>query len=204
MLKIWGRVNSVNVKKVLWCVDELGLPYERIDAGMELGVGEYAGIPQDEPQRPGADDGRQRLHRLGVALHRALPLRPVRQGRAPADGDGAAHHRQPVDGLVVLVPGQRARRLLEPDPHAGRQARHEGSRGSRIKSGQMAAILDAALADRLYLAGPFTMGEIPIGCEVQRWMRLPMERPKLPHLEAWFERLCARTAFKKNVDIPLS
>jgi len=38
MLKIWGRVNSVNVKKVLWCVDELGLPYERIDAGMEFGV----------------------------------------------------------------------------------------------------------------------------------------------------------------------
>jgi glutathione S-transferase len=31
-----------------------------------------------------------------------------------------------------------------------------------------------------------------------------MERPRLPNLEAWFERLCARTAFKKHVDIPLS
>jgi glutathione S-transferase len=35
-------------------------------------------------------------------------------------------------------------------------------------------------------------------------MRLPMERPKLPNLEAWFERLCARPAFQKNVDIPLT
>jgi len=75
---------------------------------------------------------------------------------------------------------------------------------SRVKSGQMAAILDAALADRMYVAGPFSMGEIPIGCEVQRWMRLPIDRPRLPNLEAWFERLGARTAFKKHVDIPLT
>ena len=75
---------------------------------------------------------------------------------------------------------------------------------SRVKSGAMAAILDAALADRMYVAGTFSMGDIPIGCEVQRWMRLPIERPNLPHLEAWFERLCARQAFKKNVDLPLS
>ena len=75
---------------------------------------------------------------------------------------------------------------------------------ARVKSGEMAKILDAALADRMYVAGAFSMGDIPIGSEVQRWMRLPMERPKYPNLEAWFERLCARTAFKKNVDIPLS
>jgi glutathione S-transferase len=48
------------------------------------------------------------------------------------------------------------------------------------------------------------MGDIPIGAEVQRWIRLPMERPRLPNLEAWFERLCARPAFTKNVDLPLS
>jgi glutathione S-transferase len=75
---------------------------------------------------------------------------------------------------------------------------------SRVKSAEMAAILDAALADRLYLAGAFSMGDIPIGCEVQRWMRLPMQRPKCANLEAWFERLCARPAFKRIVDIPLS
>jgi glutathione S-transferase len=36
-LKIWGRVNSVNVQKVLWCLCELDLAYERIDAGMAFG-----------------------------------------------------------------------------------------------------------------------------------------------------------------------
>ena len=38
MLKIWGRTNSVNVKKALWAAEELGLRYERVDAGMQFGV----------------------------------------------------------------------------------------------------------------------------------------------------------------------
>src|SRR4029078_3512795 len=38
MLTIWGRTNSINVQKVLWCCGELGLQYERIDAGMQFGV----------------------------------------------------------------------------------------------------------------------------------------------------------------------
>jgi hypothetical protein len=38
MLKIWGRRNSINVQKVLWCCEELGLDYERIDAGGAFGL----------------------------------------------------------------------------------------------------------------------------------------------------------------------
>ena len=36
-LTIWGRANSVNVQKVLWCLAELDLAYQRIDAGMQFG-----------------------------------------------------------------------------------------------------------------------------------------------------------------------
>src|SRR5260370_17919299 len=36
-IRIWGRANSVNVQKALWCLSELGLSYERIDAGMAFG-----------------------------------------------------------------------------------------------------------------------------------------------------------------------
>jgi len=38
MLKIWGRRNSINVQKVLWCCAELNIGYERVDAGMQFGV----------------------------------------------------------------------------------------------------------------------------------------------------------------------
>src|SRR3712207_2889948 len=38
MLKLWGRLNSVNVQKVVWALDEIGMAYERIDAGTPFGV----------------------------------------------------------------------------------------------------------------------------------------------------------------------
>jgi glutathione S-transferase len=38
MIKLWGRTNSLNVQKVLFCLGELGLPFERVDAGMQFGV----------------------------------------------------------------------------------------------------------------------------------------------------------------------
>ena len=33
MIEVFGRTNSVNVQKVLWCLGELGVPFERYDAG---------------------------------------------------------------------------------------------------------------------------------------------------------------------------
>ena len=38
MLTLWGRVNSTNVQKPLICLEELGVPFERHDAGMAFGV----------------------------------------------------------------------------------------------------------------------------------------------------------------------
>ena len=37
-LAIWGRLSSVNVQKVVWCADELGIEYKRIDAGGKFGL----------------------------------------------------------------------------------------------------------------------------------------------------------------------
>jgi glutathione S-transferase len=70
---------------------------------------------------------------------------------------------------------------------------------------ELAVLLDKVLADKPYVAGAaFTMGDIPIGCEVQRYMRVPIERPSLPKLQAWFERLRERPAFARHVDLPLT
>ncbi|MGK0172277.1 MAG: glutathione S-transferase [Gammaproteobacteria bacterium] len=65
-------------------------------------------------------------------------------------------------------------------------------------------ILDKHLADRPYVAGDrLTMGDIPLGPQLHRWMMLVEDRPSMPHLEAWYQRLTERPAFKKNVMIPL-
>jgi glutathione S-transferase len=75
----------------------------------------------------------------------------------------------------------------------------------REQTAKLLPVLEHNLAGRKYVGGAsFTMGDIPIGCEVQRWMRVPVERPSSPMVEAWFERLRERPAYRKFVDIPLS
>jgi len=204
MLKIWGRTNSVNVKKALWCVEELGLPYERADAGMQHGV-----VNTPEYRRMNPNGLVPTMDEDGFVLwesHSIVRYLAAKYGKGvlwPMDERTRAIANQWMDWAFTFQGSVRDSfwNLIRTPP--GKQDAAAVER-SRVKSGEMAAILDAALASQMYVAGAFSMGDIPIGCEVQRWLRLPMERPKLPHLEAWFERLCARTAFKKNVDIPLS
>ncbi len=204
MLKIWGRTNSVNVKKALWCVEELGLPYERADAGMQFGV---VNTPEYRAMNPNGlvptmdEDGF-----ILWESHSIVRYLSARHGKGllwPVDERTRASANQWMDWAFSFQSGVRdAFWNLIRTPPEKRDA--QAIEKSRLKSGETAAILDAALAGRAYVAGDFSMGDIPIGAEVQRWMRLPMARPKLPNLEAWFERLCTRPAFRKNVDIPLS
>lgn len=204
MIKIWGRANSVNVKKALWCLDELGLEYERTDAGLQYGV---VNTPEYRRMNPNGlvptldEDGfvlweshtivRYLADKYGKGVLRPMDLEPRSIANQWMDWafsfQGSV--RDAFWNLIRTPADKRDMKAVE---------------ASRLKSGEMAKILDAALAGRMYVAGAFSMGDIPIGAEVQRWIRLPMERPPLPHLEAWFERLCARPAFRKNVDIPLT
>ena len=77
MLKIWGRANSINVQKVLWCCGELGLRYERIDAGNEFGLTKSPEYRALNPNAlvPTIEDGDFQLWEL--KCHRSLPRTKV-------------------------------------------------------------------------------------------------------------------------------
>jgi glutathione S-transferase len=71
--------------------------------------------------------------------------------------------------------------------------------------GKLFAIVDAALAKQPYLSGEeFGIGDIPLGCFAYAWFEMPIERPALPNLEAWYNRLKTRGAYQRTVMIPLS
>ena len=205
MLRIWGRTNSVNVKKAMWCVAELGLAHERMDAGMQYGVvntPEYRKINPTGLVPTIDDDGftlweSHTIVRYLCAKHSAGRLWPTDlKARADAERwmDWAftfqSAMRNVFWGLIRTPPEKRDAGAIE-----------EG----RKKSIALLPILEQTLARQPYVAGrEFTMGDIPIGCEVQRYMRVPIERPPFPGVEAWFERLRQRPAFVKHVDLPLT
>jgi len=205
MLKIWGRTNSVNVKKALWALEELKLPYARTDAGLQFGVVNTPAYRKMNPNGlvPTIDDEgfilweSHAIVRYLAAKHGVGSLWPTDlQVRADADrwmdwaGTFAAALRPVFWSLIRTPPEKRDLKAIE-----------EGTQ----KAGELAGYVEACLADRPYVAGDaLTMGDIPLGCHMQIWLRLDIARPAVPNLEAWFKRLRARPAYAKIVDLPLS
>ena len=206
MLKIWGRVNSVNVKKVLWAAEELGLKYERVEAGMQHGVvntAEYKKMNPNSLVPTIEDDGFVLWESHSIV--RYLSAKHGMGALCPADPRARADAERWMDWAFTFQNAMRAvfwGLIRTPPEKRDAKAIEE----ARVKSNQIAAaVLERNLENKAYVTGDaFTMGDIPIGCEIQRWMRVPIERPKLPNIEAWFERLGRRPAFRKIVDIPLS
>lgn len=206
MLIVWGRKNSVNVQKVLWCCEEIAVEYQRIDAGGDFGI---VKTPQYLSLNPNAvvptieDEGfvlweSNAIVRYLAAKHATGSLWPDDlKTRAEADQwmDWSSSTfwtalRPLFIGLIRTPANQRDPNLLE---------------DLRRKSAAALAIVDRHLESRVFLAGDnFTVSDIALGCGVWRWMALPIQRPSLPNVQRWFDSLTERPAYKKIVMLPLS
>jgi len=206
MLKLWGRINSINVQKVLWALDELKVAHERTDAGMQFGV---VNEPFYRKMNPNGrvptidDDGfvlweSNAIVRYLAAKHGAGSLWPSDPGqRADADRwmDWTATTLAPAItpvfwGLIRTPPEKRNTAAIEAD--AG-------------KTAQAFEVLEQGLEGRDYVAGKsFTMGDIPLGAFVYRWYALEVKRPALKNVEAYYQRLQQRPAYRQRVMTPLS
>jgi glutathione S-transferase len=206
MLKLWGRVNSINVQKVLWALEELKVPYERTDAGMAFGV---VNEPFYKKMNPNSrvptidDDGfvlweSNAIVRYLAGKHGAGTLWPsdARQ-RADSDRwmDWAANHITPV---ITPVFWGLIRTPAEKRNMAQIAAEAE-------KTGQAFQVLETGLEGKDYVAGKdFTMGDIAVGVNVDRWYALDVMHPSLPRVEAYYQRLQQRPAFQKHIMKPLT
>ncbi|HEY5308317.1 MAG TPA: glutathione S-transferase, partial [Casimicrobiaceae bacterium] len=181
MLVVWGRINSINVQKVLWCCEEIGVLYRRVDAGGAFGV---VNTPEYRKLNPNGlvptieDDGlvlweSNAIIRYLAAKHSVGHLWPTDLGtRALADQWLDWSHttflpamRNMFLGLVRTAPEQRDMRAIEQ---------------SRAQTAEVLEIVDAHLARHEYVAGDaFTMGDIAMGCGAWRWLSLPIERRAL-------------------------
>ncbi len=66
-------------------------------------------------------------------------------------------------------------------------------------------MLDEHLAQRAFMAGDrITMADIPIACEMHRWLSLPIAHPPLAHLHGWYRRIAALPAARDVLDVDLA
>jgi len=206
MLKVWGRVNSINVQKVLWALEELRVPFERVDAGLAFGVVNEPFYVKMNPNSrvPTIDDDgfvlweSNAIVRYLSAKHGAGSLCPSDpKVRADSDRwmDWAANHIGP--SITPVFWG-----LIRTPPEKRNMAQI-GAEADKL--GQVFAVLEQGLGDKAYVAGrEFTMGDIVVGVYVYRWYALAVNHPQLPRVEAYYERLKQRPPFQKHIMRPLS
>ena len=159
-----------------------------------------------QPQPPGAD-GRGRGRRgLGIQRLRPLSRGALRRGRPVARGPGRARPGRQLDGLAGIdALARHDRGVLGPDPHARGRARPRRDRGRGRAPRRTWRILDGHLAARRFVAGDtLTIGDIPVGASCYRYYGLPIERPQLPNVEAWYGRLKERAPFREHVMVPIT
>jgi glutathione S-transferase len=206
MLKIWGRTNSVNVQKAMWCIGELRLAHERIDAGMAFGKNREDWYLAMNPNGliPVIDDDGFQLWESN-AIVRYLAEKHDLGGLCPGDLATRARAGQWMDWQVTALGPPITKvfwELVRTAPEARDPA---GTEEAAARCRELFALLDRALAGGDYLLGErFTMADIPAGAMTHRWYALEVEHPELPNLAQWYARLCGRSAFRDHVMLPLS
>ncbi|MDN0082686.1 glutathione S-transferase family protein [Crenobacter sp. SG2305] len=206
MLKIWGRINSTNVKKVVWAAEELGLPYERIDAGRQFGV---VNTPEYRALNPNGlvptidDDGfvlwesnailRYLASKAGAETLYPSALHPRAEVERWLDWQTTALQTAVGPALHGLIRTPEAERNLQ------------AIEAARQKTETLLPILEARLSTSPYLVGEqFTLADLAVGCTVHLWFNLPLPRVPHPALEAWYAGLRARPASREALALPLS
>ena len=206
MLHLWGRLSSINVRKVVWTIQELGLPAQRTDAGSAFGLVREPDYLARNPNGlvPLIEDEGLVLwesnsivrylcarHAPGTLYPEALPARFV------------AEQWMDWQQTTLNPAGRDAFMQWIRTPAAER----DGARiaASVARTEPLLALLDTHLSRQAWMAGDdFTMADIPIGCEIHRWWGLPQPRPHWAHLERWYAQLLQRPAARGVLDMALS
>ncbi len=199
VLRVLGKRSSINVRKVLWTCDEIGLVYEHEEWGTPdrpLSAVEFGRLNPKRLVPVLIDDG-EGLTESNTII-RYLAATRGRRDLLPADALGRARVEEVMDWQATELNSSwriafqalvRGRRDLWTAPQIERSLA-EWTAQMRL------------LEDRLAAVGPFvcgtsfTLADIVIGLSANRWLKAPIERPALPAVEAYMVQLGARDAAK--------
>jgi glutathione S-transferase len=207
-LQIWGRANSVNVQKVLWCCHELGVAYERIDAGMQFGRnGEPDYLAMNPNGRvPTLVEGDFVLWESN-SIMRYIALRHGADSTLyPGEPRTRAGMERWLDWtLTTLQPAERPLFWgLVRTPVAERNM----AELQKVADANAALwqIIDTQLAGRSFLEGEhFSLADLAVGCYARRWFGVVgVTRPALANLQRWYDTVSGRAGFQTFVANPLS
>ncbi len=199
MITVYGRANSINVRKVLWMLDEVGEPFQREDWGRGYRSVDDPVFRKLNPVGviPVIDDGDFRLRESNTIVrylarkHNRLDLYPddLRQRAVIesymdwASTDFGNGMRPVFHGLVVKNPAY----VSQVDAGAKEWAK------------QMQVLDEHLAANGPFIMGKaFTVADIPVGLVVNRWYAIDFEKPTFKNVAAYYDRLAERAPFRAH------
>jgi glutathione S-transferase len=202
VLRILGRANSFNVRKVLWMCGELGIPFMREDWGRGF-------KPTSDPEFlkinpvgliPAVIDGGVVL-RESNAIVRYLATKYGPEDIYPRDPVKRAEVEQWMDWAnyetSISLRGAFLGGMLNEPPWNNSWFIDQGRRQITKEVGQLEAHL--AVAGPYICGTTLTVADIPIGLVVNRWFSLDFERPSYAAVVAYYDRLGERPAYRQHV-----
>lgn len=195
MLKILGRVTSINVRKVLWALDELGLDFSREDWGLPLRdpkVPEFLALNPNGQVPVLVENGFVLWESNAILIYLAEREGQLLPGQLEA-------RAQALQWLIwqtsELNPpwGYAVNALIRKTPGYDDPAKIADS---MTRWGAKMDLLEAQLAksETGFVAGEFSIADIALGLSVHRWMSIAADKPVLPAVAEYYERLKGREA----------
>ena len=206
MLKIWGRISSINVRKVVLTAQLLEAPFERIDAGATFGIVQ---TPEYRTRNPNAlvpllEDGDFTLWESNVIV-RYLSARHPERGLYPQDLRTRFDAERWMDWQQTTLNNAGRDAFLQWIRTPAERRKPEAIAASVAATEPLLSMLDAHLSTRNFMAGDtLTIADIPIACEMHRWWGLPLEHPPHPNLRRWYDGIRHLPAARGALDVPLS
>ena len=205
MLRVLGRKTSINVQKVMWLTGELGLDVERVDIGGPFGGNDTPEYLAKNPNGlvPTLEDGDFVLWE-SHAICRYLAETYATPPWTPADATGRALASQWMDWYLTKLHPPMTAIFLALIRTAPEDRDKDAVNQAVEQAAELWTRLDAQLAKADFVTGNEpTIADIPIGCSVNRWYALEVDRPSLANLEAWHACLKDRAAYQEHVIMPL-
>ncbi len=206
MLTIWGRANSSNVKKVLWCAEELKLPYERIDAGGAFGQVNDASYRALNPNGlvPTIQDGDFILWESNTILRylaaqygetKLYASTPKERAKIEQWMDWtASSFAAPFRDIVVNL-------IRAPEAERNKAVADDAIK----RCTELFEITNRLLETQPYFGGNhFSIADITIGPIAYMWFEMKLNSQEMLPLQEWYKRLQQRPAFQKIVMIPIT
>ena len=201
MLKVLGKATSINVRKVLWTCEEIGLAYDREDWGSGFRATDAPEFLALNPNGlvPVLIDGGVVLWESNTII-RYLAGRHGRDDLLPTEPAARAAIEQWMDWQAGDFNNSwryAFQALVRRNPAYGDAA--ELRRSIEEWAAKMAVLEGQLARTGGHVAGPtFTLADVPIGLSVNRWFMTPLERPAFPLVAAYYDRLTERPAFRRH------